>query len=952
MNIRFLLSCMLLGMCASADYAKVNGPTIFNKLSDVETYAASHAKMFGEGPSIDNSDWESPEYHSHINKLVPNWFWLKVEKLGFTRDAWSASHFKRLLQAVVNRRMYEGFQGRFVQKFEPSPATNFIIFSEIDGEFHSFVRDLRSLITDKYLDESFKIIKSDCYIVIDGDAVVKGPYLLEVFTLILRLMYMNPEKVIYIIGELEDKEHWQDYGLKEELVKRAAHLSNGKIPLGDLVQKFFNTLPLAVYLIGGRTDKILNVVRISSYGIDEKALSEKNFAAALADPAKKRFSITEKSKSDISVDVRAIIRRDLLLQQQPRKTEGLVQYGKQEGATSWAVLSGPTGTYQALRDFYCDAYVILTTYQSLQDWTLTLYSQDLRLKTGIKPVKVVNLLSGDELSEPKIQANVVQGLQEKLKKTVGEIGEIQKELAEVTPLIGTAPALVKAAVPITPMVTPTPVPPAPIVQPAPTPEIKTTPVVIVPAPEIKPVPAIELAPAEKPVEAKPIAEVKPVPSTPAPAALPQVSGPSVSEKMTQEVGASVAAKPSEEEKWAVPPTGDIIIAGTFDQSHDMPEQSKSYINGIELAFGQANATGGINGRKIALQAKDDEGNADIAYENVLALRELYKTDLITGPMGWATMKGKPPKEHIFDLIKKGEILSMFPYMSTPEIRKPTVKNVINFMVGTLQTFFPMFRYAFENMNVRKPAIVYPTEISDESVKIMMKGAHITDYIPKQFSSESVDFSKLMEEINKENPDLIVFLTYPTPAINFMRQMKTKIHDKVIMIDASLVGVFFTHFLSEKVSRFVIGSAVPDPERVEATVSVKNQKEPLKLEIIENYKKIAKEKGVIPDSISLMGYISGKLMVDILRKVQGVITKEKVMAAAASMKDFEMGGLPLSFDPVRHQFAKYTFLLTNSENWFAIDVSKFPYFEEFLSTKDIEIKRKLDVGTKPPEKLKN
>ncbi len=955
MKARLTIAFILIGISNLIVCAKTKNPALFEKLSDVEAYAAT----LDEYPAIDNNDWEKPDHQSLLESLVPNWTMRQLEKLGITHGPWSVLLFKRLLKIVASKRMNDGFQGRFAQKIVPSPATEFIIFGELDGAFFSFIRDLRSLVNQNKMNNSFKIIKDDCYFVIDGDAVVRGPYLLEMFTLILRLMYVNPTHVIYVIGELEDKERWQDYGLKEELKIRAAHISNEKIPLQKNVQKFFDTLPLALYLIDGKTDQTINAVRISSYQRDEKVLEEKKFAAALVDPEKNVFSIYQKGKTDIEVDIRAILRRDPLLQAQHRETRGLVQYSKEGGATSWALLSSPTGTYRTLLHFYYDSYVILTTYKLLQDWTLTLYGQDVRLMTGIRPLKVVNLLSGTELSEAKIQANIIQGLQEKLKATVNEIGDIEKQLAAISPTIG-GTTLPSAAVPAPTISVPAIVPPV-VSAPAPV-EKKPTPEVIPAAvekpalikppeikPEVKPVIAAqpvvpELKAAAKP-EIKP--EAKPTPQVPAGKAveapskgvvptIAPVSAPAVTPSLPAQAKPSVPEKPTTPEKWAVPPTGDIIIGGSFDLSRNAKEQSTSYIDGLELAFGEANETGGINGRNITLQVKDDEGDPFKAYDRVQEIRHQYKTDLITGPMGASTITG------ILDLIKKGEILSVFPYLASPIVRRPSIKYVINYMIGTLQTFFPMFEYAFNKMGARKPAIVYTRDIGDKAIEMLMAASDIKNYVKVAVGSADVDFGDQIKLIDRENPDLIVFLTYPTSAINLMRQMKEKIHDKIIMIDASLVGEFFSRYIREKVSRFIIGAAVPDPKKIELTVPVQNEKTPLKLYIIENYKKVAQKKGSKIDSISLVGFISGKILVEILRKVQGVISKEAIIAVAESMTNVDFEGLPISFDQLRHEFAKYMFLDSSSENWIAIDVSKRPYEEKFMPPEDIAAKHEIEA----------
>ena len=54
-------------------------------------------------------------------------------------------------------------------------------------------------------------------------------------------------------------------------------------------------------------------------------------------------------------------------------------------------------------------------------------------------------------------------------------------------------------------------------------------------------------------------------------------------------------------------------------------------NGVQLAVEQANAAGGVNGRKIELVLKDDQGSVEIAKREVAALLA-EKVEAILGPM--------------------------------------------------------------------------------------------------------------------------------------------------------------------------------------------------------------------------------------------------------------------------------------------------------------------------------
>jgi hypothetical protein len=443
-------------------------PRIFENLTEVERYAAK----LDEFPEPDNTDLENPDFDTYLKTMVPNWISRQLEgKVGLRSAGWSASGFKELLEIVLIRRENQGCNGRFVQTMKPKPGDEFLIIGELHGAFHSSLRDIRDWVSKQWMTEDFKIIMPNYFVVINGGVVSRSPYTLETLTLLLRLMYMNPDRVIYIRGVHEDKEHWEHYGLKKELKVRAAHISSEKIPLQKLVNRFFVSLPLALYLLGEEKEKVLPVVRISGYGRDTKELDEKNFAGLLAHSSCTFCQINNKKHSDVMIDVRALIRGEQFLKQ-VKINQGLIPSDKEEGAMSWILLSCPTGIYRSLFGFNYDTYVLMSIYESFYDWTLALYSQDVRDLDGFKRVKVVKLISGTEVADEKVKEGRVKELQQQLQETVKQIEVIKKDLSEIEksaqPVQPATTGIVTSSAPPLPANVPAPVavPAETVVQPA------------------------------------------------------------------------------------------------------------------------------------------------------------------------------------------------------------------------------------------------------------------------------------------------------------------------------------------------------------------------------------------------------------------------------------------------------------------------------------------------------
>ena len=291
----------------------------------------------------------------------------------------------------------------------------FIIFGNIQGAFHSLVRDLVQLKTLGIIDTSLKIINPDYAIIFMGDIVSRSAFTMETLSLVMRLMQINPNNVFYLRGNHESANYWQEHTLKTELQMRASHLDNATIPLADKVNAFFDTLPLAFYFsIPSETGK--DFIRMSDAGLSQNPLLvEKNYAQFLTTqtsslPHQPGVSVSYCNVKDgavifgdtavanvsntLPVNVRIIFKGEKKREvYQP--TEGLRLLPPDMGSIAWNILSCPTVVYQKALKFFYDAFIVLAPATRIDGWKITLYNRDVRTQGQFKTTEYP-LLPGAE----------------------------------------------------------------------------------------------------------------------------------------------------------------------------------------------------------------------------------------------------------------------------------------------------------------------------------------------------------------------------------------------------------------------------------------------------------------------------------------------------------------------------------------------------------------------------
>ena len=394
--------------------------SIFNSLPITEQYAGSVA----ENPKIHIADWENPDFSPYYKQTIPTFFRKVLISTGLLHPLWDIESFTQLLTQVTSSREYAGYATPFIQKMEPIPGSNYYIFSDLVGAFHSLVRDLRYMQQQGIINESFKIIKPNSYIIFNGNIASRSAYALETLTVILRVLAANTDNAFVTLGSNEMDRHWQHYAIKHELKIRAAKLQVERLPLGSIMERFFNTLPSALYLVADRTQNDISVVRISNVGFENKIASATTCSNFFEQPQKTFCSINikEQPKSTTDITIRALIRGDPFYKTRYTTTQGLSAAGKEEGAVTWTTISGPIQASQELFQFYHDAYVKLSTAKSLEDWTLTLYNRDIREHSPMQERFTVKLLSRQEL-------NPIETIEAQLKIITDEKKYLEQSIA-------------------------------------------------------------------------------------------------------------------------------------------------------------------------------------------------------------------------------------------------------------------------------------------------------------------------------------------------------------------------------------------------------------------------------------------------------------------------------------------------------------------------------------------
>jgi branched-chain amino acid transport system substrate-binding protein len=191
-------------------------------------------------------------------------------------------------------------------------------------------------------------------------------------------------------------------------------------------------------------------------------------------------------------------------------------------------------------------------------------------------------------------------------------------------------------------------------------------------------------------------------------------------------------------------------------------------NGVQLAVEQANAAGGVNGRKVELILKDDQGNIEIGKREAAALLA-EKPEAIVGPMVSGVAQAITP------LANEAKILLVGPTVTTNELAGKD-DYFFRTVATTRQHAKTMAKYLF-GRDIRKVSLLLEqnnrayTESWSSDFKLAFEAlGGVVLHTVAYASGGEVDFAKLSRELDKAKSDAIILVTSGVDAALVINQL--------------------------------------------------------------------------------------------------------------------------------------------------------------------------------------
>lgn len=311
--------------------------------------------------------------------------------------------------------------------------------------------------------------------------------------------------------------------------------------------------------------------------------------------------------------------------------------------------------------------------------------------------------------------------------------------------------------------------------------------------------------------------------------------------------------------------------------------------GATLAFEQANAAGGVNGRQIEWVSLDDESSPPKGIAAFKRLVDQEKVFAVFGPAASAVGQALVPT---FKASKTPVFISVF---STPAVTEPPIRTV--FRTGPMndrQQGSAIADYLVDELKAKRIALLRQ---SDEYGKRGADG--LIDRLGKRqvklvsdevFNLADSDFTAQIARTIQATPDVLVVYGYPNPSAIITRQAR-QLGLKAVIMGSNSAG-------SRKYPE-IVGEAASGTRNIVTLDALPEGSEPTAVRFRQAFEQrfpdLARQGR--PDLGDILGYGGALVFIEGLKRAGAQPTQEGFIQALESLKGFETGlTLPTTFGP--------------------------------------------------------
>jgi branched-chain amino acid transport system substrate-binding protein len=314
--------------------------------------------------------------------------------------------------------------------------------------------------------------------------------------------------------------------------------------------------------------------------------------------------------------------------------------------------------------------------------------------------------------------------------------------------------------------------------------------------------------------------------------------------------------------------------------------------GLQAAFDEINAKGGVHGRKLKLISENDGYEPDRAIAATKKLIEENKVFALIGAVGTPTSAAAQP------IATAAKVPFIGAFTGAGFLRNSKLENVINIRASYGAETEAWVRHLTEDLKVSKIAIFYQDDAFGraglDGVKAAMKKRSMELVAEATYERNTVAVKSALLALKRAEPEAVVIVGAYKPVAEFIK-LSRKVNFNPTFVNISFVGASaLAKELGPEGKDVIVSQVVPFPWDAS-------------LQVVADYQAAIKPAGGQPDFVTLEGYLVGRLAIAALDKMGADATREGLLKAIKETGKFDIGGLPMTFSAEKNEGLDRVFL---------------------------------------------
>ena len=316
--------------------------------------------------------------------------------------------------------------------------------------------------------------------------------------------------------------------------------------------------------------------------------------------------------------------------------------------------------------------------------------------------------------------------------------------------------------------------------------------------------------------------------------------------------------------------------------------------GMQAAFEEANAAGGVHGRTITLDSMNDNYEPDRSVALVKSVVEGNNHLGLIGAVGTPTASATQP------IATEANMPFVGPFTGAGFLRDASLGNVFNVRATYFAETEAWIEYLVDQQGMKSIALLYQDDgfgrVGLAGVTAALERRGMTLVAEGPYTRNTTAVKKALLTIKKAKPDAVVMVGAYKPVAEFIK-LSRRLKFNPTFVNISFVGSdALAQELGDAGEDVIISQVVPFPWDSS-------------LPAVAQYQ--AALKAVDPDAnpgfVTLEGYLTGRLALAALDAAGTDLTRESYLAALGDLQTLDFGGVTMTFGPDDNQGMDDVFL---------------------------------------------